>query len=367
MPNLRQAKSTSGTDEAGNDFTLYETDIAPYIADPGRAQAEADVTKARYGGAAIQDPTPAPPPGVEDRRDPSMVQPIPNAEPGAPYAKPADGAPQMPDFSRRNEFEGHVFKQLQSETMPSGNPFEFNPIASMNALSKQDLPELFARTFQGQVTWADRHLLDDDEKKHWQTEVKRYRAQLQDSLNAEKKIAIDQYNFMMNQFDNQAKEAEAARKLVAEKQKAASQGKKDTSAVMGQRAEAFGELTKIYKEISEASQGIKLSDTQMKAFSDQIKAVKDKIAALNAQAGIKPQASKPKSDAGAVTEEKVGGKIVARGKITGQAQAPAKKAAKPHGDWKTARTEVKRGKVKSGPNKGKTIVQYDDGRKVYVD
>ena len=362
MPNLRQAKSTSGVDRSGNEFTLYETDIQPFIDDPGRAQAEADVTKNRYGGAAIQDPTPAPPPGLEDGRKPGEY-----VEPGAPYDKPADGAPQLPDFSRRNEFEGHVFKQLKSETMPSGNPFEFNPIASMNAISKQDLPELFARTFQGQVTWADRHLLDDDEKKYWSAEVKRYRAQLQDSLNAERQTAISQYNQMMNQFDNGAKEAEAARKLVADKQKATQQGKKDTSAVMGQRADAFGELTKLYAEISEASQGVKLDPEQVKAYGDQIKAIKDKIAALNAQAGIKPQA-KPKKDPNAATEEKnAEGKTIARGKISGQAPDKKKEKAKPHGDWKTARTEVDRGIVKSGPNKGKTVVKYDDGSKVYVD
>ena len=361
MPNLRQAKSTSGVDRSGNEFTLHETDIQPFIDDPGRAQAEADVTKARYGGAAIQDPTPPPPPGLEDGRKPGEY-----VEPGAPYDKPADGAPQLPDFSRRNEFEGHVFKQLKSETMPSGNPFEFNPIASMNAISKQDLPELFARTFQGQVTWADRHLLDDDEKKYWQAEVKRYRAQLQDSLNAERQTAISQYNQMMNQFDNGAKEAEAARKLVAEKQAATQKGKKDTSAVMGQRADAFGELTKLYAEIAESSQGVKLSDTQMKAYGDQIKAIKQKIAALNNQAGIKPQA-KPKKDANAATEEKTAeGKTIARGKITGQTP-PKKKKGEKQGDWKTTKTEVKRGIAKSGPHKGKTVVQYDDGSKVYVD
>ena len=360
MPNLRQAKSTSGIDEAGNEFTLHETDIQPYIDNPGLAQAEADITKARYGGAAIQDPTPPPPPGLEDWRKPGKY-----LEPGAPYDKPADGAPALPDFSRRTEFEGHVFKQLQSETMPDGNPFAFNPVAGMNAISKQDLPELFARVFQGQVTWQDRHLLDDDEKKYWQAEVKRYRAHLQDSLNAEKKTAIDQYNFMMNQFDNQAKEAEAARKLVADKQAATQKGKKDKSAVMGQRAKALNDLSVLYQKRSEMGATGKITAEETAIFNAQVKAIKDQIAALNDEAGIKPQA-KPKKDPNAVTEEKnAEGKTVVRGKISGQAKK--KEKAKPYGDWKTARTEVDRGIVKSGPNKGKTVVKYDDGSKVYVD
>lgn len=352
MPNLRkQLSSTSGVDEAGNEFTLHETDIAPYIADPGRAQAEADVTKARYGGAAIQDPTP----------------PRPGEPPGpqAPYAKPADGAPVMPDFSRRGEFEGHVFNQLKSETMPTGNPFEFNPVAEMNAISKQDLPELFAKVFAGQVTWQDRHLLDDDEKKYWAAEVKRYRAHLQDSLNSEKKTAIDMYNHMMNQFDNQAKEAEAARKLVEEKQKKISQGKKNVSDVMAKRSKALSDLSAVYTKIMEAAGTGQLSDTEKRGYNDQIQGLKDYIAVLNAQAGIKPPAPK----AATATEEKTAdGKTVARGKISGQAPAKKEKApAKKEGDWKTTKTEVKRGIVKSGPDKGKTVVLYDDGSKAYVD
>lgn len=361
MPNLRKQLSTSGVDEAGNEFTLHATDIAPYIADPGRAQAEADVAKARYGGAAIQDPTP-PRPGEQ-----------PGPQPGdqAPFTKPADGAPVMPDFSRRGEFEGHVFNQLKSDTMPTGNPFEFNPIASMNAISKQDLPELFARVFAGQVTWEDRHLLDDDEKKYWSAEVKRYRAHLQDSLNSEKKTAIDMYNHMMNQFDNQAKEAEAARKLVAEKQKATRQGKKDTADIMGQRVKAFNDLSAIYQKIMESAGTGQLSDTEKRGYNDQIQALKDHIAALNDQAGIKPATPKaePKGQTGTVVEEKSAeGKTVARGKISGQVPAKKEKVpAKKEGDWKTTKTEVKRGIVKSGPQKGKTVVQYDDGSKVYVD
>ena len=62
MPKLREAlKQTSGVDIDGNPFTLQETDIQPYIDDPGLAQMEADVTKARYGGSAIQDVAPSMP------------------------------------------------------------------------------------------------------------------------------------------------------------------------------------------------------------------------------------------------------------------------------------------------------------------
>jgi len=138
---------------------------------------------------------------------------------------------------------------------------------------------------------------------------------------------------------------------------------------MGQRAKALNDLSVLYQKRSEMGATGKITAEETTIFNAQVKAIKDLIAALNDEAGIKPQAPKPKGDTSAVTEEKVGGKTVARGKITGQAQAKKEKAAaKPHGDWKTARTEVKRGKYKGpGPNKGKTVILYDDGSKSYAD
>lgn len=189
----KQLASTSGTDAFGNDFTLRETDIQPYIDDPNRAQMEADVTKARYGGKSIHD------------ADEVML----------PYAKPEDGEPDVTmDFSRRGDFEKHLHNQLKSDLMPDGNPFALNVTAKTNEIAQQDLPQLFSRVFQGQVLWRDRHLMNDDQKKYWTEEVKRYRAHLDSRVRAEKQTAIDMYNHAINRFDNQAKEVEAARKRV---------------------------------------------------------------------------------------------------------------------------------------------------------
>ena len=194
----KQLASTSGTDAFGNDFTLQETDIQPYIDDPNRAQMEADVTKARYGGTDIYN------------ADEVML----------PYSKPDDADPDITmDFSRRGDFEKHLLKQLKSDSIPDGNPFAMNVTAKANEIAQQDLPQLFSQVFQGQVLWRDRHLMNDDQKKYWTEEAKRYRAHLDAQLRAEKQTAIDMYNHAMNRFDNQAKEVEASRARVQKRTK----------------------------------------------------------------------------------------------------------------------------------------------------
>jgi hypothetical protein len=69
------------------------------------------------------------------------------------------------------------------------------------------------------VVWEDRNKLDKNQQAFWQAQVKGYRAHVKESIEAERKTAIDVYNHSMKTFDNNVKEDEAAQKLVREKEK----------------------------------------------------------------------------------------------------------------------------------------------------
>lgn len=310
MTKLREAlKQTSGTDVGGNEFTLTETDIQPYIDNPDMAQMEADVTQARYGGT-----------------------PVKGAPPESPQTAGGKSGPGSPvDFSRRGAFEGSVFKQLQSESMPNGNPFDFDTTASMNEITKTDMPELFAQVFQGQVTWQDRHLLDDDQKKYWQGEVKAFRAHLKDSLDSEKSEGIDMYNHMMNQFDNAAKEQEALRKRTRQQTQDVAKAKasrgKAQAADLKRRTELLTGIRELTVMIMDAQQTGTLSEAEAGAMAAELQGNRDELKAINAKLrGPKKAAPKPKGDiqtASAEGEKAPASKTIVRKKMPKQGKGAA--------------------------------------------
>jgi len=342
MPNLRDTlKQTSGVDVGGNEFTLTETDITPYVDNPGMAQMEADVTLARYGGSPIQDKEVE---KVGPWRDTNATGQQP-----APQTASTQGGPI--DLSRRADFERSVFKQLASETMPDGNPFAFNPTASLNAISKQDLPELFNREFQGQVSWQDRHLLDDDQKKYWTDVVKRYRAHVDQALRAEREAAINSYNQMMNSFDNAAKEQEAIRKRQLEKEKRAMQAatkvdekqskrEKAFQEALSRRTELLGLETKLVQDYSEREANGTLTEQEANAMVTQLTALRD--------------------------ERKEISKLILKRKPRAKESPAGTRLVTAHGKKQGA---GKGGKtvVKTGTYKGRKVVQYSDGSVAYAD
>jgi len=346
MPKLREAlKQTSGVDTGGNEFTLTETDIQPYIDNPEMAQMEADVSQARYGGTPIQ--------GSELSRD-QMLGRDPK------FQDPALNAGRPPaDLSRRGDFENSVFKQLQSENMPDGNPFNFNTTASLNAISKTDLPELFTSVFQNQVTWQDRHLLDDDQKKFWMSEVKRYRAHLGSSLTAERETAVNAYNQMMNQFDNAAKEQAAAGKLKRQKAKDLStamteaserKSKKQTleQANLKRRTQLLTDERKLTQAVFEATINNTLTDAESKAFAKELKGMRAERQVIEAELKTK-EISKPRSSVTDVSTD------------TGEegSKSPTVVRKKVPSGQKTI--------VKTGKYKGRKVVKYSDGSMAYAD
>lgn len=352
MPKLREAlKQTSGVDVGGNEFTLTETDIQPYIDNPEMAQMEADVTQARYGGTTIQDYAAAQ-----------------DVEPVGPWGADAKGGKGGPiDFSRRADFEKSVFKQLKSETMPDGNPFNFNPTASLNAISKQDLPELFRTVFQNEVTWQDRHLLDDEQKKYWMSEVKRYRAHLSSALGAERESAISAYNQMMNQFDNTAKEIEAQRKRERQKRQdlqtakikqAESEDKKQKSYQenLKRRTELFQQEAELISMVMEAEANQTLTAEESAAHVQNLQSIRDERKAI--EAILEKPAKEWKKKASKVIGPE----------LTGTHEKGEKSPTMVKGkESKGGKRVVKTGTVRSGPNKGRTKIMYEDGSFAYAD
>jgi len=367
MANLRQTLNTiSGVDIGGNEFTLTDTDVQPYIDNPGMEQMEAEVTKARYGGSSIHDPSPS---------NPMQGQ-------ASNVSGPATDQPRKVDFSRRGEFENHVFKQLKTENMPDGNPFNFNPNATLNKISKQDLPELFGNVFRGEVSWQDRHLLDDDQKKFWMNEVKRYRAHVETGLKSEREAAINSYNQMMNSFDNAAKEQAAADKLEREKKKAIMEAslkaqerakgwQDDYQKALSEHAKLLTQERELIAEYLDAETAGTLTPERIDARLAELSAVKKQREYLSNEIKSR-EVPKPKGEATPVQakvnpkkrevepEKDADGKTIVRKKISGQATTVAKKTTK-------KKRIVAKGPVKNGPNKGRIKIKYSDGSMAYAD
>ena len=363
MANLRQTLDTiSGVDVGGNDFTLQETDVQPYIDNPEIAQMEADIAKARYGGSSIQDPSPS---------DPSQgVEPIGVYEGQAPgQPKPVGTAAKPVDFSRRGDFEFHVFNQLKTENMPDGNPFNFDPNAQLNKISKQDLPQLFERSFAGEVSWQDRHLLDDDQKKYWMSEVKRYRAHVETGLKGERAQAIDSYNQMMNSFDNAAKEQAAKNKQQRENRKQIYEAKIEAlersnkrqekhQSQVSRKRELLTEQRELMAEYQDAETAGTLTPEISQARLAEIQAISDELKIINAdlktfqmpnpRSGVTKVEAKVNPKKREVEPEKdADGKTIVRKKIP--AQGGDDKKPLMHNGKAVAKT----GTVKKGPNKGR--------------
>lgn len=196
MPTLRDAQKTSradvtlypGTGKPASEVKLTSTNIKPYMMDPGLAQSEADTTKARYGGSAIQDS-----PGGS-----------------APFARPTEASMQQPvaDFSDRNRYENGVLKMI------GGNPFERDPVRELNKITQNEMPKIFETIFGGQLAWADRGRMDPNQVKHFDNEVKRFRAHVAQGIDADIKTQINTYNNLMTRFDNDRKYYEANLKRV---------------------------------------------------------------------------------------------------------------------------------------------------------
>lgn len=177
---------------------LRSTDMRPYMAIPGLAQAEAEVTKARYGGSSIQDSAAA---GA------AAKQGQPAGAPGQP------GQMRPPTQYDRRRFEDIVFKDM------GGNPFEIDVVREVDKRTAESLPKLFNQVFKGQAIWEDRGRLSKKQQDFWQGEVKKYRAHLKDRVTSDRKTKIEYFNFMMKNFDNEAKEYEARTKKQQEQTK----------------------------------------------------------------------------------------------------------------------------------------------------
>jgi hypothetical protein len=146
--------------------------------------------------------------------------------PPAPQPQKPAGPPegyQKPDYSLegRERFQNIIFKEI------GGNPFGYDPMEVVNEhMDDQNLEQVFRKAFGGQILYADRDQMDAGQKKHWNQVVQQYRAHVYDQAENKKNMMIEQYNFMMNQFDNRAQSFAAAQEKV-EKKIAEAQGSVD--------------------------------------------------------------------------------------------------------------------------------------------
>ncbi len=136
-----------------------------------------------------------------------------NVEPGKTI-NPADYGIQKPElppgyeqymsqrYADRERFEQHVFEQI------GGNPFMLDPWEETQK-ADQELPKIFEKVFQGQIAWEDRANMDKDQKKFWNQMVNQYHAFVKSNVVARKQQMMDEYNWMMGNFDNAWKQAQA--------------------------------------------------------------------------------------------------------------------------------------------------------------
>ena len=218
MANLRDTRSMTFDDTGGNEVTLEETDIQPYIEDPNLAGMEQEVALARHGGSPIQaDPDSPQYAGAERGKyledlgaGEAEVGTGPKAAPTVEAEQPTKGGLlDVPEGFQgqkydRDEFEKFVFKQT------GGNPWQVDPIKRLEETSAAGMPALFGQVFDGKVLWADRELLNAEQKKHWNAEVAAFRADAAQTIDQDIRRKKELYNHMMGRFEDQKKQHEAA-------------------------------------------------------------------------------------------------------------------------------------------------------------
>jgi DNA repair exonuclease SbcCD ATPase subunit len=200
--------------------------------------------------------------------------------------------------------------------------------------------------------------LDDEQKKYWMSEVKRYRAHLSTALESEREAAISSYNQMMNQFDNAAKEVEAERIRKRQKMQDFQTAKtkqferrgklqKNTQANMKHRTELMTKKRQIIQDIFEAEANQSLTDSEREAFTAELQGIADELQIVNAILN-EGKVPKPKSDVTKVED-------------TTQAEGESPKVVR--------KKMPKAGKtiVKTAMHKGNKVLIYSDGSKAYAD
>jgi len=114
------------------------------------------------------------------------------------------------DPANRSMFEQHVFHEI------GGTPFKMNPRDAI-PYADENLPDLFEKFFQGTVIWEDREKLSTEQRSQWNEVIKNYHAWALEAATAKKKLMTDQYNFSMNQYDNEVKERQAILEKIHER------------------------------------------------------------------------------------------------------------------------------------------------------
>jgi len=352
--------TVSNVDREGNRMDNPESDVVlqdtVLYDDPEIARLEAETTKDRYGGSTIQD-----------------------------YAQKQEQqtAKGPPDLSRRGDFENSVFKQHITPNMPDGNPFRLNVVAQTNVISKRDLPDLFERVFQGQVSWQDRHLLDDEQRKFWLEKTKEYRAHVNTGLKAERAAAISSYNQMMNQFDNARKEQQAATAAAESKQKAGKETlrkfQKGTQDLTKEKIGLLKDRTKLIQQIYDYERDLPEKDDLTKkpltAEEKDLIAIRKESAAaqldgINARLNTLSAEIKSRTPAKAMEIPKITAPRLKR-KISGPrltaSHGPTAAGKKTAGGVKKKVPAGQETGVTYGMFNGRKVIRYPDGRKAYVE
>ena len=107
-----------------------------------------------------------------------------------------------PDYSDREGFENHIFKEI------GGNPFDIDPMQEVKK-SMSQLPLLFSHVFSGKILWDDRGHMSTKQAAFWNDVVNLFRANQLNESNAKKQQLVDKYNRFMTMWDNDKKSYEA--------------------------------------------------------------------------------------------------------------------------------------------------------------
>lgn len=242
---IRDPKTMTFRDAAGNIVTMSETDIAPYLFDPTLAQREADLARVSAdpgqtleGGVVYQDPydregkiregdedlpytvahapEPGPVPKTVEEASRRIQERAGMAPPGR---EPTAGAGPV-DFlnpESRNQFEEFIFNKM------GGDPRGLNPHLEVQKLVDEDTAQqLYIQNWQeGMKTWFD---LTDREKSQLMENI---RTELLPEVQAEIAAKQQSYKIAMERFDRTQKaykdrfktiQAEEKRKISALKQ-----------------------------------------------------------------------------------------------------------------------------------------------------
>jgi len=125
--------------------------------------------------------------------------------PGYRQAPPASG-PAAPPAGGGMNFDRKEFEKILEGKM-GGNPHLSNPVAEVDKIYQDELPKAFQHVFKR--AFRPWEALPPQEQKYWDQQQKVLKANIQEQLGAAHKQKINQWDWALKQFEEEAKMAGA--------------------------------------------------------------------------------------------------------------------------------------------------------------